>query len=425
MLSETPVSLNTFGVDDHDAYLCSMRKFFSRETLLYLVIWLLLFLAPVASLYFHASANNAATIHLSEVLHVWYVFAVYLVIFLVHNFVLAPLLIYRRKRALYFGSTASLLIVFCLWQCLSRPTDEGRKPAEQPRREMPAERPLPPEGENGKSMAPPPKPADDRQPPKPEGQGQQPDADGDHHVQPPLLTGQLDIIGILVLVGLLGLNLGIKLYFKNERDQRNLAELERKNLNQQLQYLKYQINPHFFMNTLNNIHALVDIDPEKAKASIVELSKMMRYVLYEGDKSLIPLDKEVAFLHNYVRLMMLRYTDNVSVDLDIPDNMPAGQIPPLLLITFVENAFKHGVSYNHDSFVNISMDVDDGRLLFTCVNSKQAASDQPMPKEGGVGLRNVRQRLQLIYGADYQLDIRDGADSYSVSLRLPLSVSTV
>ena len=118
--------------------------------------------------------------------------------------------------------------------------------------------------------------------------------------------------------------------------------LEKENLNQQLEYLKYQINPHFFMNTLNNIHALVDIDPEKAKTTIVELSKMMRYLLYEGNNSLIPLHREVEFLRNYITLMKLRYTDKVKIDTDIPVSLPDRRLPPLLLITFVENAFKHG-----------------------------------------------------------------------------------
>lgn len=411
-----------------------MRKVINKESLLYLAIWLLLFVSPIASAYFHSVADGSnVTIKWTDVVHVWYIFAVYLVIFIVHDIILAPLLVYRRKRAVYFGATACLVAVFCLWQCLSRPAEDDRRPDTRPEAMAPDMGQEGPAAGGGEGMVPPPKPVDDRQPPRPDA-GQMPPApqtvgeprNGDtpraHHEQPPLLIGQTDLIGILILIGLLGLNLGIKLYFKNERDQRGMAELERKNLAQQLQYLKYQINPHFFMNTLNNIHALVDIDPEKAKASIVELSKMMRYVLYEGDKSLIPLDKEVAFLHNYVRLMLLRYTDNVSVDLDIPDNMPSGQIPPLLLITFVENAFKHGVSYERTSFVNISMDVEDGRLLFTCVNSKQPAVGQAMPKEGGVGLKNVKQRLRLIYGDGYRLNINDGSDSYTVSLSLPLNI---
>jgi LytS/YehU family sensor histidine kinase len=237
--------------------------------------------------------------------------------------------------------------------------------------------------------------------------------------------GAADLVAVLVMVGLLGLNLGVKLYFKNEEDLHNMQKLENKNLQHQLEYLKYQINPHFFMNTLNNIHALVDIDPAKAKATIVELSRMMRYVLYEGDKSLIPVLREIEFLHNYVRLMKLRYTERVEVNVDIPVNLSEGMIPPLLLITFLENAFKHGVSYQQDSFIHIIMDQEDGMLFFKCINSKKAPVPQqdPVPSEGGLGLKNVKQRLDLIYGENYTLEFKDTLKTYEVYLRLPLRES--
>ena len=244
---------------------------------------------------------------------------------------------------------------------------------------------------------------------------------------PPFLIGQADLIGVLVLVGLLGLNLGVKLYFKNEKDLHDIQKLENQNLQHQLEYLKYQINPHFFMNTLNNIHALVDIDPDKAKTTIVELSRMMRYVLYEGDKSLIPIPKEVEFLRNYVRLMKLRYTDKVNVDVDIPANLSEGLIPPLLLITFLENAFKHGVSYEQESFISIIMDAEDGNLIFRCINSKKAPAktSEGVPSEGGLGLKNIKQRLDLIYGSRYKLDLNDSEKTYEVYLSIPLNAEAI
>lgn len=134
------------------------------------------------------------------------------------------------------------------------------------------------------------------------------------------------------------MNLGVMLFFKSNKDEAELQLLEKQNLQQQLEYLKYQINPHFFMNTLNNIHALVDIDPEEAKTTIVELSKMMRYILYEGNKPIIPLQREIQFLENYITLMKLRYTNKVKITLNIEKNIPDYGVPPLMLITFVENA---------------------------------------------------------------------------------------
>jgi LytS/YehU family sensor histidine kinase len=229
------------------------------------------------------------------------------------------------------------------------------------------------------------------------------------------------LFNIVLLAGVLGLNIGVKVYFKSEKDRNHLQQLEKERIFLQLQYLKFQINPHFFMNTLNNIQVLIDMDAEKAKESLRELSVMMRFVLYEGDKDRVSLHNDILFLRNYVKLMRLRYNDRLTVTIDIPDNLPDVNIPPLIFPTFVENAFKHGVSYKQDSFINITMDVDDGELLFSCINSKKpVAETSKVPSVGGVGLTNVKRRLDLIYGDRYTLDIKDKTDVYDVLLRLPI-----
>jgi LytS/YehU family sensor histidine kinase len=234
---------------------------------------------------------------------------------------------------------------------------------------------------------------------------------------PPPFVGEHDILSIIVLILMFGANLGTKYYYRSRSDQRKLEELEKQNLEQQLEYLRYQINPHFFMNTLNNIHALVDIDPSKAQETILELSKMMRFVLYEGDKSGVPLTKEFSFIRTYAKLMELRYTDKVKITVDVPNEAPDKTIPPLMLISFIENAFKHGISYQHDSFVDMKASIDGDYLLFTCINSK---AEKPNQEKGGVGLANVRKRLDLLYDKRYKLDIKDEADIYTVVLKLPL-----
>ena len=233
-----------------------------------------------------------------------------------------------------------------------------------------------------------------------------------------MFWGERDIISIVIIILMCGMNLGVKFYFKTRDDQKKLLRLEKENLEQQLEYLKYQINPHFFMNTLNNIHALVDIDAEKAKSTILELSKMMRFILYEGDKQGVPLTREFDFIRNYITLMELRYTDKVQIRVNLPQQAPDRLIPPLMLITFIENAFKHGISYQHPSFIDIMVDVQDDRLHFTCNNSKAEKSNQ---EKGGVGLTNVRQRLKLLYDNNYTLHIQDNPDTYQVQLTIPLS----
>jgi len=234
---------------------------------------------------------------------------------------------------------------------------------------------------------------------------------------PPPIIGEHDIVATVILFLMFGMNIGIKLYFRTRDDQKKLVELEKQNLEQQLEYLKYQINPHFFMNTLNNIHALVDIDAEKAKSTILELSKMMRFILYEGNKNGVTLTREFEFIRNYIALMRLRYTDKVNINIDLPTLIPDKQIPPLMLITFIENAFKHGISYQHESFISVKVVIKGSNLLFTCRNSK---ADKPNEEKGGVGLTNVKQRLDLLFGDNYTLDMQDEPDIYNVQLIIPL-----
>jgi LytS/YehU family sensor histidine kinase len=173
------------------------------------------------------------------------------------------------------------------------------------------------------------------------------------------------------------------------------------------------------MNTLNNIHALVDIDPEQAKVSIEEFSKLMRHVLYEGDQPTISLAKEMEYLRHYVSLMRLRYADTVRIDLSLPEEDGGAEIPPLVLASFVENAFKHGISYEKPSFVHVSVSVEDGKIVFRCSNSLQ---DSAQSEQNGVGLTNVRRRLDLLYGHRYTLSIDRSGDVYDIILLLPATV---
>lgn len=240
-------------------------------------------------------------------------------------------------------------------------------------------------------------------------------------ISPVPMLGPGEAVAFFGGLMLMGLNLGVKLYFKTQEDREQRERLEKQDLERQLEYLRYQVNPHFFMNTLNNIHALVDINPERAKTTIVELSKMMRYILYEGDKKLIPVQREALFLKNYIELMRLRYSSRVSINLDIPEMMPDVMLPPLLLIIFVENAFKHGVSYAAPSFIDIKVTVTQEMLQFKCRNSRQEQKPDEKKKKGGVGLANARRRLDLLFHDKYSLEIKEDDKEYDVQLEIPLS----
>lgn len=230
----------------------------------------------------------------------------------------------------------------------------------------------------------------------------------------------MDQIKYVIALLIIGMNLGIKYFLKSVRDEKALQELEKEHLNSELEYLKYQINPHFFMNTLNNIHALVDIDPGKAQDTILELSRLMRYILYESARNLIPLEKEIDFLRQYISLMSIRYAERIDIKADMDECKEDALVPPLMLITFVENAFKHGVSYRNDSFIHITLRCQSGRLVFDCVNSIQSASDQNRSKQSGIGLENVARRLQLLYEDRHTLSLRENDGQYEVHLEIPL-----
>lgn len=382
------------------ALLKTTKMNYRKEHIIYTLLWIVLYLSPVMSMYMRMSTNPHIDFSWNDIFNAWKFNTVWLVLFAIHNFLLAPLLILKRRTWLYTGLSVSLLAVAMCTLYAMRPNHHKRP-----------HKPLPPTEcvECTK--------CDYNRPYSNNPERRKPEM---RMFSPMPLLGPGEMVAVFGGLLLMGMNLGVKLYFRSQEDADILSQIEKHALERQLQYLKYQVNPHFFMNTLNNIHALVDIDPERAKASIVELSKLMRYVLYEGNNRLTPLSREVQFLRNYVQLMSMRYTGNVSISLDVPEVLPDSMLPPLLLVIFVENAFKHGISYRTKSFVEISLQPHGDRLLFSCRNSRpEIKHDENM--KGGVGLSNVRRRLDLLFPGNYTLDIKEQEDTYTVHLDIPLT----
>ena len=206
-------------------------------------------------------------------------------------------------------------------------------------------------------------------------------------------------------------------FLKSLRDDEMLKDLERQRLESELQYLKYQLNPHFFMNTLNNIYALVDLNTEQAKKTIIELSKLMRYVLYEANKNQISLEHEIQFLENYIALMKLRYINNLNIRTEFPVVVPCVQIPPLLFISLLENAFKHGVSYQEPSFIEVRIELADEGVIFNCKNSKHTHAHKDAYH--GIGIDNIKKRLHLLYGNNYTFTTNESENCFEVLLIIP------
>lgn len=378
------------------ALLKTTKMNYRKEHIIYTLMWIALYLSPLMGIYMRMSGNPHIVFSWDEIINAWEFNTVWIVLFAIHNFLLAPLLIIKRRTWLYTALVVVLLVATMFTLSAIRPSHSKKRPAPQ-RYECCEHNCM-----NAEMMA-------SKQQPPPMREG-----------GPLMMFGPGEMVAFFGGLLLMGMNLGVKLYFRSQEATKAITQIEKYALERQLQYLKYQVNPHFFMNTLNNIHALVDIDPERAKASIVELSKLMRYVLYEGNNKLTSLSREVQFLRNYVQLMSMRYTGNVSICLDVPEVLPDSMLPPLLLVIFVENAFKHGISYRTKSFVEISLQPHGDRLLFSCRNSRpEIKHDENM--KGGVGLSNVRRRLDLLFPGNYTLDIKEQEDTYTVHLDIPLT----
>lgn len=393
----------------------SISKQVLFEQIVYLIIWILIGSAPIAAAY---SAQSSMPDHAEvwkDIVQSWIIIAPFFVLFAINNFILIPKLFLRKNYLWYtICITFTLFILFKVVpeSILFYQMSGNRQEIFMTNEDMNPHgdrHPRPEEGEHNPNM----------RPPLPDKPGR-PDRHPKHrqpilpHLQPNVIT----FINLTIAILLIGFNLTIKLFIKSLQDEESLKDLEHQKLASELQYLKYQLNPHFFMNTLNNIHALIDIDSQKAKTSVIELSKLMRYVLYESNKEYIELIKEITFLQNYIELMRLRFTEKLDIQTDFPLIIPEVKIPPLLLISLLENAFKHGVSYREKSFIHINLKIDGENLIFGCSNSKHNIKKD---RHHGVGLENVKKRLKLLFGNNYTYTVNENENVYNVSLNIPLN----
>lgn len=338
------------------------------ENLIYLMVWTVIILVPILN----SKMLDEEHVDLGNVLQAWLRIAPYLLIFILHNSLLAPRLLLRHRYLVYF--LCDLAVITGVFGAV----DIIEKYAFDP---VTAETIF----ENRKAS----------------------------------FTDLALHWNVLLGLFMCGANSSIKLMYQSLRDEQKMEELKHQNLQAEIDYLKYQINPHFFMNTLNNIHALIDIDADSAKDAVIELSKMMRYVLYDTGRETISMKKDLQFLENYIRLMKIRYSNELEIRIDYPQDLsPRISIPPLLLIVFVENAFKHGVSGSHPSFIRIAIRLAEKTACCTVSNSRRPVRNVHTP---GIGLKNVTKRLELIYGDDFSLRIDDSDPAiYSVTLEIPL-----
>ncbi|MEM9889077.1 MAG: histidine kinase [Bacteroidota bacterium] len=198
-------------------------------------------------------------------------------------------------------------------------------------------------------------------------------------------------------------------------------EFEKEQLTSELRFLKAQINPHFLFNTLNNLYYLAFNNSPNTTEVIAKLSQMMRYMLYESNHPRVPLDNEIEYIRNYISLEKLRLNDEVPIDFEVKGKTAGVAIVPLVLITFLENAFKHGVSNTTEqAWIKATLNVEEGMCYYQVANSKISESGKTVSEKSGIGLQNVKRRLDLSYPDNYHLAVRENEDHYAVDLKLNL-----
>lgn len=227
----------------------------------------------------------------------------------------------------------------------------------------------------------------------------------------------------LLLFLIAGSSTVIKIISDWQKHQRDRKELETQRMQSEIKFLKSQINPHFLFNTLNSLYALTLKKSDNAPGIVIKLSEMMRYMLYECNERRVPLQKEVNYIQNYLDLEKLRQSGQSEIMFSVEGEVNNQMIAPLIFIPFLENSFKHGLNHQlGDGYVHVRMKVLENKLLLRIINSKPLLKPQPSDKpSGGIGLVNVRRRLNLLYPNQYKLDIKDSDKEHIVELSLDLS----
>ncbi len=233
------------------------------------------------------------------------------------------------------------------------------------------------------------------------------------------------IDGILLMTTLLvmGVSTSMAVIQRWQADARLRDAVEKQNITSELALLKAQINPHFFFNTLNNIYALSYTNVEESREATLTLSRMMRYLLYETQQDVAPLSREFAFIDDYIELMKLRVQSSSNVQYTRDEAVPDYPIAPMLLLPFIENAFKHGINASQQSEIKVHAALANGALTLRVENHIFPAQKVAGAESGGIGLNNTRRRLDLLYPEKHQLHMHtdEHANTYTVNLTINLA----
>lgn len=243
---------------------------------------------------------------------------------------------------------------------------------------------------------------------------------GDRNVRPPMKRppDRMILISFYSILLVYTGSISFRFIGKWQDDEKRKAEIEKENISTELSFLKQQINPHFLFNSLNSIYSLTITKSDKAVDSILKLSSILRYVLYESGTMLVNLHDELQILNDYIELQKLRITEKVKLLYTVKGNTGNCKIEPFILLPLIENAFKYGVDNYNESVIEILVAVHQNKLMLAVKNTivKKSTSYN----EGGIGIKNIKRRLDLLYPGEYTLEIDDSLDFYSVKLEINL-----
>jgi len=304
-----------------------------------------------------------------------------LLVFLINLFVLVPGLLFSNKRAQYLIVVIVMIFIVAVFNLIIHPFSGP--------------------------------------PPHPGTLIQHPDIQTERPFGLQSLLGSF-LNNLITALLIIGSSTALELEYKWVSEQKLRKDAEKEHLKTSLALLRNQVSPHFFMNTLNNIHTLVEIDADKAQDAIVRLSALMRYLLYDSAQSQVELKKEVEFITSFISLMQLRYSEEVEIKVVLPESIPDTMIPPMLFISFIENAFKHGVNYPSKSYINFELRTDKNSLHCQIQNSKPLSPVKTNSEYSGIGLENIKKSLNLLYKDEYKLIISDQEQEFEVNLTIPL-----
>ncbi|MDD2798323.1 MAG: histidine kinase [Bacteroidales bacterium] len=366
------------------------------ELIVFVLIWTAIFSIP----FFNQRIYN--TVSWDKVTKEWIRMSSYLIIFILNIYVLVPQLLFKKKYVLYLSISFLVILVVFGISMMFRDYLFPRQIAMPPMDFGPG---MPPMELNSGMPAP---------------LGYKPAI--------PIPEKSIFMIfadNFMISILVVGAGTSVKMLSKWLNEEGKRKDVEKEQLKTELAFLRHQVSPHFFMNTLNNIHALIDINTETAKDSIIRLSTLMRYLLYETAHGQTSLKKEVEFIESYIALMQLRFSKKVTISVEVPTTIPDIQIPPMLFISILENSFKHGVSYQAESYVIFKLELNDNSLKCVVKNSKHKSKENADKTNSGIGLSNIRKSLALLYGEDYTLDIFDQPTDFEVELTIPIYETNV